>query len=501
MRRAILASALLVACVGDSPTITKDGGSDGGGADVAPDVVQLAPPKHAASSFVFHDSDIAQGTVNGTVVIGKAADESDVDSYVLYWGANATTKLNGQSAIATLPKSGADVTYVLTGPVPLGATKLLVFTSNSVGEMATGLATDDDNYPKYVDISASSSTGWNHIASVVDDIGGKLLTVTTQQNSAPTAGPMLFQCNLDGSGCVAKDISAGTLGALSVHLAIDRASSKLVTVSSAPNETDGPRIHRCNLDGTSCTYASLSSVQQGGINGVPLIDTVNNKLLVVAESFSLSSHLGVYRCNLDATACVFTDASALAGKGASSGQMPSPVIDKTNQKLLVATEDGTNSDRPTLFVCSLDMTACTAQDISVSQGANSGYNPSAVLDTAANKIVVATDFANGFRCNLDGTSCAYHSISAGGGNHPSALIEPSVNALFTAVEAASQKLGVIRCAPDATTCVSLDASAGRPISSGLVPSMSIDHASQRLLVTTVDGSNGNKPALYTLGLF
>lgn len=96
-----------------------------------------APPSSGAVSISFTDTDAAQARLGGNVVIAKATDETDIAQYVLYWGSSATAKLAARDAIATIARAGT-ATYTHTfangTPRPAGATHLLVFTKNAVGE-------------------------------------------------------------------------------------------------------------------------------------------------------------------------------------------------------------------------------------------------------------------------------------------------------------------------------------------------------------------------------
>ncbi|MGK5093278.1 DUF1566 domain-containing protein [Deltaproteobacteria bacterium TL4] len=98
-------------------------------------------PKNSAVSVAFSDTDVDGGQVTGAVTVTKAANESSLTHYVLYWGSNATTKLAGQSAITTLAKTGLNLTHTFSDntAIPSGATYLLVFTKNADGEMSTGV--------------------------------------------------------------------------------------------------------------------------------------------------------------------------------------------------------------------------------------------------------------------------------------------------------------------------------------------------------------------------
>jgi hypothetical protein len=119
----------------DSPTGEPSGSGTGGGSG-------NTAPTYTASSITFFDGDSDTGQISGTLSIGKATDETNITDYVLYWGSNSTTKLAGQAAIATRAKTGVNIQHGFSGntAIPSGATHFLVYTKNSVGEMATGIS-------------------------------------------------------------------------------------------------------------------------------------------------------------------------------------------------------------------------------------------------------------------------------------------------------------------------------------------------------------------------
>jgi uncharacterized protein YlzI (FlbEa/FlbD family) len=181
---------------------------------------------------------------------------------------------------------------------------------------------------------------------------------------------------------------------------IDAINGKLLVVTQNNANSGRPSLFRCNLDGTACTHTDIS-VGQGQNSGTlpsAVIDAKNGKLLVVTQNIANGEKTGLFRCNLDGTACTHTDISA--GQGGLSGQTPVAVIDVINGKLLVVTQNNANSGRPSLFRCNFDGTACTHTDISVGQG-NSGNSPSAVIDAKNGKLLVIThNIANGGRPGL-----------------------------------------------------------------------------------------------------
>src|SRR5690606_13118466 len=99
-----------------------------------------APPQNAAVSLAFTDTDSTAGFINGSLLISKASDESDVTHYEIYWGQDDSTKLDGEDAIGALEATGDDLSYNFgeSTEIPANATHFLVFTRNTFGEMATG---------------------------------------------------------------------------------------------------------------------------------------------------------------------------------------------------------------------------------------------------------------------------------------------------------------------------------------------------------------------------
>ncbi len=395
--------------------------------------------------------------------------------------------------------------------------------TNEFGEMPGGPAVAADNFPVYTDISAGQPSGSGINSSAVIDIAnGKLLIVT--DNGANGDKPALFQCNLDGTGCTYTDISASqpASSGIAPSAVIDMANGKLLVVTEDNANNNGePALFRCNLDGTGCTYKDISAGQPASSLSGPraIIDTANSKLLVVMDNFSNNDKLALFRCNLDGTDCTYTDISA--GQPTDSGFYPSAVIDTANSKLLVVTMDKHNFNKPALFRCNLDGTGCTYTDISAGQPTDSGFYPSAVIDTANRKLLVVTeDMANFnkptlFRCNLDGTGCTYTDISAGqpvessapGGADfplsPSAVIDTANGKLLVVTEdnANNGEPALFRCNLDGTGCTYTDISAGQPSNSGWNPSAVIDTTNSKLLVVTSDYANSaGKLALFSIGL-
>ncbi|HPV40462.1 MAG TPA: Ig-like domain-containing protein [Spirochaetota bacterium] len=104
-------------------------------------------PTNNAQGLKFHDIDPDEDSVGGTGTIKRAVNESDIVSYVLYWGSSASTKLAATPQIIEIPKTGFDITFplVVGTAVPAGATHMLVYSKNTFGESAMPVALDFDD--------------------------------------------------------------------------------------------------------------------------------------------------------------------------------------------------------------------------------------------------------------------------------------------------------------------------------------------------------------------
>lgn len=120
--------------------VTKN--SDGEmGQGVSTLIFDRGVPVNAATSVAFTDNNTALGKIGGEISISRAANESDITHYTVYFGSNASTKLS-PDPIATIAKTGQNLTSTLPSETikPANATHLLVFSKNIEGEMAQGVA-------------------------------------------------------------------------------------------------------------------------------------------------------------------------------------------------------------------------------------------------------------------------------------------------------------------------------------------------------------------------
>lgn len=164
---------------------------------------------------------------------------------------------------------------------------------------------------------------------------------------------------------------------------------------------------------------------------------------MVSEGFSHKAAL--LRCNLDGTACTFTDISA--GQPANSAYTGgSLALDLPGGKLLYAARNLANSDLPSMYRCNLDGTGATHTNIAAGASPGSGTSPSLVVDVAAGHFLVATPARpNLFTCNLDASSCVLGDLSAGvpgSAFEPSAALDVAHHRLFIAGRSTTKKLGL-----------------------------------------------------------
>ena len=97
-----------------------------------------AVPVNAPAAISFSDTDTNEGEIGGTITVTKATSEDDVTHYALYLGSSATTRT---TEIATLPKTGNDITFILPEGTALGDnTHILAYTKNEGGLCETPAA-------------------------------------------------------------------------------------------------------------------------------------------------------------------------------------------------------------------------------------------------------------------------------------------------------------------------------------------------------------------------
>lgn len=86
----------------------------------------------APQAVSFTDADNKKGVIGGDVTITPAANETNIDEYVLYWG-NEEGKLSGEDTIASIAKTGEKLIHTIPNgtAIPNGATKLLAYSKQN----------------------------------------------------------------------------------------------------------------------------------------------------------------------------------------------------------------------------------------------------------------------------------------------------------------------------------------------------------------------------------
>ncbi|MBK8393821.1 MAG: hypothetical protein IPL26_01040 [Leptospiraceae bacterium] len=310
------------------------------------------------------------------------------------------------------------------------------------GEITATFATAGGGYPSnaikfsvndplnsYLDVSGGDvNSSGNYPSIVIDTQNSKLLIARTFSTDYYSSLLRLSICNLDGTSCSTKDISTlagqGNGSGNYPSIAVDTVNSKILIATENVANNRKPSLFICNLDGSSCTHHDISAGRgdRSGESPKLLVDSVNNKVLLFTRNSEsgLSNRLSLFRCNLNATSCTFSDISAGTGnQSAYSGSRIAAGIDTANSKLVVVTNNNflSNNRRPSLFRCDMDGANCTYTDISTGQGDNSGKNPSLAIDSVNGKLYVTTSRysskyrASVFKCDLDGTSCSHTDLT------------------------------------------------------------------------------------------
>lgn len=361
----------------------------------------------------------------------------------------------------------------------------------------------------------------------MDTIHSKILVTTYNWANDYKLGLFRCDITTDGSDCQHIDISAGqaSYAISNPKLVIDQKNQKILVV--ATNKADSSRLslYRCNLtttDGSDCQHIDISAGQSeiSGMTPAIALDATNNKILVVTTNWSNSLKPSLFRCNLtttDGSDCQHFDISA--GQGASSGLDPSIIIDKTRNQFFTATTNNSHSSKLSLFRCSLmttDGTDCQHIDISAGQDSDSGFYPNLVLDSINQKLLIATQNGSNsnklslFRCDTtttDGSDCQHFDISTGqdndsGQNPVIALDETNKKIIIATRNGANYyKLSLYRCdlnISQPSSCKHQDISAGQGSGSGNSPSINI--MNEKIYIAIRNSANYGRPGLYKLTL-
>ncbi|MCR9143947.1 MAG: hypothetical protein NXI24_17000 [bacterium] len=307
-------------------------------------------------------------------------------------------------------------------------------------------------------------------------------------NNATNGRLALFRCNRDGSGCVHIDASAaagqGNDSGFEPNMVFDPVNNRLLV--AVADGSVGPRLglYRCNADGTGCVFLVLSGGADSGHTPSAGVDLVNNRLAVASrDSTGGALRLGMHLCNLDGTGCASTDVSAATGQGNFTGFNPSLVVDNIDQQLYTATFNNGASNTVGFFRCNLNAGACTFTNASTAAGlgANTGVAPSLIHDQAGGRNLFVSRNStlgalNGIRCQEDGSACVAVDVTAGfsAGNSRS-FLGPD-NRVYTSARNpdTGNRASLWRCEIDGTNCLHANLGAALADDTGHEPDVVAD---------------------------
>lgn len=475
VRGITFASCFFFACVGDDAATTSggpsapDGGTDGGATEGGIE----KGPRSKAAGLAFRDADLRRGTLSGNIVVKKAADESDVAEYRVYFGKSDTAKLVG-SPLGASPAKGVDITMPVATDtaLPADATHLLAFTANAEGENPTPVAIPlVDNFIEEKAVTIGGAPLALRAPQIAVDSKSKRVVVA---GATDPAGKLTFAlCDLGLGTCTSKDAAAAqeTRTIIDPNLVIDPVGDRLLTFfTSYANGVSTSEHIACALDGTGCVAKNVrgQTTNQAGTHGA--IDPVGQRLYVAHGNSNASGRLGLFVCKLDGTSCVLKDVAAQTGAANFTGNNPTVMVDQANQRVVMVTNDST-SYLCHLWRCDLNGDNCTRSDAHAGQPNNicdfprSTFDASTghVLTVSRNTIDPVNKQASLFRCDAKTAVCTHANVSAGQpkatAGKASVLVVPETGSLFFLTYPEGTFVSrLYRCNVDGTACSSHDLS-------------------------------------------
>jgi hypothetical protein len=447
---------------------------------------------------------------NGTDVFLEWIPTAGATSYTVYYGTSpgltsASASISGVlSPTYSMSGLSTNTTYYfrIQSHSTLGTSLL---SSNEVSAYTTSIPVGFNVSGSYVDISLSQgANSGGSPAAKIDYKNRKLIVATV--NSANASKPYVYICDLDGTNCVHKDVSAGQAGATALNpsLLIDPVNQKLLVAGTNAGNSSNISLFRCDLDGNNCVHSNISGGTGPSNLQTILFDSVYKKIIMVSR-ISNSQEIAYSRCDLNGTNCLGNFLVTTLPTSTEIARDITATIDPISQKLLIVTRNGANGDRLSLFRCGLLADNCVHSDISASQGVGSGFKPQIQVDVINSKLLVTSlnqalgNVLSLFRCDLDGSNCTHKDISAGftlGFDRISTVINPANNQLLTVGrDNGTGGARLFRCDLDGANETSVDISTGISFS-GYAPSLVIDSLNARIAVATTNWLNSSQ-----LGLF
>ncbi|CAE7540363.1 unnamed protein product, partial [Symbiodinium sp. CCMP2456] len=142
-------------------------------------VVDFAPSSTAPTSLAFTDTDPSPGELGGTIILGRASDESEITHYAVYWGSSDQNVLE---LFAQVPKGtgSLEIPVPANTPLPTGATTFLAFVVGPSGQGYNSVATSIQ------DLDQSRAPGGLSFQDTDQGVGTVGGTVTIQRAASQT---------------------------------------------------------------------------------------------------------------------------------------------------------------------------------------------------------------------------------------------------------------------------------------------------------------------------
>ncbi|MCB1180226.1 MAG: hypothetical protein KDK36_21790, partial [Leptospiraceae bacterium] len=343
----------------------------------------------------------------------------------------------------------------------------------------------------------------------------QFLIAATYSGDGRLIVPYGSMCSYDG-GCF-NDVSIGTpnysgyqLNSLMadtwVMVGINQLNSKIVYFRSVRFGSQYPGPYWSYI-----TIAENMGVTDSFENPSSIVDTINNKILVAANNRS-TNHISIFRFNIDGS--LPSDNRFYATYPDTYLFDPSVTIDKTNQKLIVASNEF--GFVLSLKHCDLDISNCTDKNI-FNQTGNLLWYPFVLIDEVSipNKLIVVgtamiDEGPGGFICDLDGSNCTFfrdfnHGYKSG--KLVKAVID-KVNKKLLIVSynhADNLSLALFRCELNGTNCKYRNLSGWLAADAGAYPQPYIvedaDPHKRKLVVFTQNNAYGKTISMFSMMLY
>jgi hypothetical protein len=226
------------------------------------------PPLNAATGISLDMIGLPGSEISGAITVDRAADESDISVYNLYWGSNATTKLTNTLAIASLAKSG-NLTYTLpdSATLPTGASYVLAFTANAQAEMTNNVNAAIPPLYAAIGVTVSLSANADGAVSGVVDIIKALDETTLSEYHLYWSADGVTKLTANPFGVLTKNGLDQSYALSSVTLPANAAYVLVLTANAAVEMSNGVSAAIATLDSAAGVTLALTKAGDGLVGG------------------------------------------------------------------------------------------------------------------------------------------------------------------------------------------------------------------------------------------